>query len=200
MNKIFIVGGGNSLKGFDFSILEKEKTIVVNDAIFDVSNPDVFITMDYYFISKMDCQKYNEFRKIGTNKIYVKKPKDEYDEATKFREFDLIINSTQEKHFSYNFKNFAHGKNSGFCALQYAIILGYKEIYLLGIDLCLNNGESHYHGNTNIQNYDELLLKYFENFYLSIRELKKNIKIYSCSEISKLNKFLDFKNINEVLK
>jgi hypothetical protein len=47
----FVVGGGPSLNGFDFSELNGFDTIAVNKAVEFIQNPTYFITTDYsYFI------------------------------------------------------------------------------------------------------------------------------------------------------
>ena len=44
--RCFIVGGGESLKGFDFSFLHGEKVIAVNRAYEDVPDADIWYAMD----------------------------------------------------------------------------------------------------------------------------------------------------------
>jgi len=198
MNKIFIIGGGTSLNGFDYSILKNEDTITVNRSIFDVPNPNYWITMDYnnYLVNLRDDKRYEKFIFNTAQKYLIVKRtilKNYYDVT----DIQHIIFASNEKYFGNDYENFAHGNNSGFCALQLAIIKRYKEIYLLGVDLCTKDGKSHYHDDYSAlkSNYE----RWFKNFYLSIRDYQGESKIYSCSKISRLNDFIDFKNINEVL-
>ena len=68
----FIVGGGSSLKKFDFTKLANKNTIVVNKAIVDVPNPKHFITMDYTFLKKIrDDVQYITNRKELNKKMLI---------------------------------------------------------------------------------------------------------------------------------
>lgn len=59
--------------------------------------------------------------------------------------YDLIIKSYRVKGFGKTFKDFANGNSSGFSALQLALILGYKTIHLVGLDLVTDGDETHWH-------------------------------------------------------
>jgi len=217
-DKIFIVGGGNSLKDFDFNLLKNEITICINQSIFHVPEPNYFITMDYSWILSLKTKgQYEDFIMSNVNKFFIAnlspnsglryidnqfifKNKDVYDLSS----IDVIIKSSFSKIFG-NWNSFAHGNNSGFCALQLALCLRFKEIYLLGVDLCTKDGKSHYHDDykQDIKHFHNKLELYYENFKSSINDYKENkpkTKIISCSKISRLNEFIIYKNINEVVR
>jgi len=214
MEKIFVVGGGPSLKNFDFKLLTHYKTIAVNKSVFDLENPTYFITMDYSFTKKigekagwlltLDCPKIfvagldvphiveKEGRFIDTrfNMIY-----DLY-------MFDVIIKSYKRDGLSLSLAGFRNGWNSGYCGLQLAIALGYTEIYLLGIDLCVNNNDTHYHGGYGEpkEKLESKLEIYYQLFKEGLNLAKiAGIKVYSCSPISRLNEIIPYVNIKEVL-
>ena len=114
----------------------------------------------------------------------------------------MIIKSRKENGIGFEFKDFRHGLNSGFCAFQLALLLGYKEIYLLGIDLNIQ-GKTHYHGGYNESEYTfaPKLNRYFELFKEAILEVhsKTNeIKIYNCSEDGRLNSILPYRSLEEL--
>ena len=48
----FVVGGGPSLNGFDFSLLNGFDTIAINKAVEYIQNPTYFITTDYSYFTK----------------------------------------------------------------------------------------------------------------------------------------------------
>ena len=102
-----------------------------------------------------------------------------------------------------SFNDFRTGLNSGYCALQLAILLGYEKIYLLGIDLNPTSS-THYHKGygTKIKRFHALLLDYFKHFKEGLEQIKKDdkgIEVISCSPTSKLNSIIQYQNIEEVL-
>lgn len=151
--KLFIVGGGPSLCGFDFSRLGNKSTVVVNNSVFDVPNPNYFITMDYTWLTKnsiLDRSRNREkFLSKGIHKVFVvsfagdrtrcewtsKGVKDKYfDLEYDLSLFDQIIPAAQYGGIGVDIEDFRCGSDSGFCALQLGTLLGYKRIYLLGMD------------------------------------------------------------------
>ena len=117
----------------------------------------------------------------------------------KLEYFDMIIKSRAVDGLGLSFNDFRNGDNSGYCALQLAIVLGYKEIYLLGIDL-ISEESTHFHGGYGEQteNFNKKLESYYQHFYkglLNLKEFYSEIKIYSCSLISRLNTLLEYKEL-----
>ena len=51
-DSVYIVCGGTSLYDFPFHTLAERDTIVVNSALREVPNPNLFITVDYTFLRK----------------------------------------------------------------------------------------------------------------------------------------------------
>jgi len=153
----FVVGGGPSLSGFDFSQLNGFDTIAINKAVEYLQNPTYFITTDYsyfikaslpiekinqkahhtYFVANMshDYMQYRNGQVIDTRRNFV------YEDLY---QYDGVIESYNKLGFSDNLANFSHGENSGHCGIQLALLLGYKKIYLLGFDLN-NEGQTHFH-------------------------------------------------------
>lgn len=184
MDFICVIGGGPSLKGFDFSKLRDLDTIAVNSAIQDVPNPTYFITCDSGFVKRAVRAK---FWNVNTKKILIFThkilPYESY--------FDLVIEPKScGGGIGFTMDNFITGCNSGFCALQYAVLLGYKKIYLLGIDLDTKGG-NHYHNRTNL--YVSHLKTFYNHFVDALAVLKNtDIKVISCSPISRLNEFIPY--------
>ncbi len=216
MNKnVYIIGGGYSLKGFDFNKLKDKDTITINKSIFHVPNPTYFITCDYSFIHRL--RHSNLAHNFETNKavkffivqshlsyliekegkiIDIRTNKYIYD----LKNFDVIIKSYKSEGVGFSWNDFRNGINSGFCALQIAILLGYKNIYLLGFDLDVKNENTHFHEGygQSINSFRKKLDKYLEYYQKALTYLKNQkpeIKIYSCSKISKLNNIIPYKEI-----
>jgi hypothetical protein len=163
-NKVFIIGGGPSLSGLDLSFLDSEDVICVNKAIDLVKNPKYFITMDYSFFGKVGssvraitARAQSSHFIVNKQHQYIQNIKGVYtDTRTNFRyeglgHFTSVISAFKETNaisgFGQNLTEFCHGDNSGYCAIQFALLAGYTEIYLLGFDLSepVNSEQTHFH-------------------------------------------------------
>jgi hypothetical protein len=213
--EVFIIGGGPSLKNFDFLKLADKDTIVVNKSILHVPFPSYFITVDYTVLGKIGIQS---FKQVNTTKIFVAnfsiptlKEADGVITDTKFNLayenltfFDRVIKSHKSDGIGLSFDDFRSGSNSGFCAFQLAVLLGYKKIYLLGIDLDTSNNITHYHGGygEGVGSFDVKLKDYFMSFkagLLQLSILREDIKVFNCSITSALNYILPYKSVEEIL-
>jgi len=204
---VYIIGGGNSLKGFDFEKLRNEDTISVNKSASYVPNLDYFITMDFTALKKIQ-----DLKKCKATKIFIANFTEPYIEEKdgkiqdtrfgliyKLEDFDVVIKSRDKEYFGLTFNDFRHGCNSGYCALQLAIILGYKEINLLGIDLIAGEGTHFFEGyGEGIKSFNKKLdiyYSYFTQGILAFYDKHLNVNIYNCSKNSRLDEILEYKEI-----
>jgi len=210
MKPCYIIGGGSSLKDFDFKRLKNKDCISVNESVF-VCPSKYFVTVDYSWMTELRKKslKYNLFVTNPTNKFFIANLKQsglEYKDNLfiwnnkqiyDLTEFDIVIRSRTHSGFG-SWGSFANGINSGFSALQLALCLGYTQIYLLGIDLHVGT-QTHFHTEykNNKDVFNQKLNQYFENFYFSLRDFKK-ARIISCSEFSPLNNILPYKPLDEI--
>lgn len=211
--KVYIIGGGPSLSGFDFDLLSGKEVITVNKSILDIPNPKYFITVDFTFLRKV---RWSVINKIRTTKVFVaclhfpfmseekgRIVDTRYNIVYDLKDFDVIIKSRKEDGIGFTFREFRNGLNSGYCALQLAVLLGYKEINLMGIDLCLEQNKSHYHEGygQNLEKFNEQLTKYYTLFGQGLEQIQKesNIKIYSLSPISRLNSIIPYRGFQDSL-
>lgn len=207
-SKVFIIGGGPSLSNFDFSTLEGQDVIAVNKSIEHVQSAKYFITMDYTFLQKTqltvdDINKKadSSYFVLNTGHDYIKNVNGIFTDTRnnlqylKLNEFSGVIQSKLDylpsTGFGKNISEFCHGSNSGYCALQLAILAGYKEIYLLGFDFAIESNKTHFHNGyrQNTQRFQGNLVKYRANFVKSI-QLSKKTNIFSCSAGSFLNSYI----------
>ena len=166
----FVVGGGPSLNGFDFTQLNGYDTIAINKSVEFIQNPTHFITTDYsYFLKaslpieqiKLKCK--NTYFVANMSHDYMKVQKGEViDTRRNFVYEDLyqysgVIESHKVDGFGSTISEFCNGNNSGHCGIQLALLLGYTKIYLLGFDLN-SSGQTHFH-----QSYKEADQKSFKN-------------------------------------
>lgn len=204
--EIYIVGGGESLKGFNLKQLENKTSIAVNKAIY-YYNPTYFLTKDTDFLILMVSNPplINKVKKY----FIVDTTRKDIEVRNKsivcghlifgLDTYEGIIKSNRKDGFSLEYNDFRHGDNSGYSALQFAILMGYNQIYLLGFDLTIKN-QTHFHNGygESIYSFQKRLREYYQTFEKGLKELQKerpDINIYSCSKISRLNDIIKYKEL-----
>jgi hypothetical protein len=218
-SRVFIIGGGPSLLDFDFSILKDEDTICVNKAIEHITNPTYFLTMDYTFFSKTKLSIDDISKKAKSSHFVVNasnlciqyidgvftdtRSNFKYDNLNKLTSIivsnDVINNVTG---FGLTLNNFANGQNSGFSAVQFAILAGYTEIYLLGFDLSDNNGLTHFHSgyHDTHKRFNNDMLVFKDNFITAFQKFGTS-NFYTTTNKSVLSSMITYVplfKINEI--
>lgn len=127
--RCFVIGGGASLRDFDFSLIENELTIGVNK-IYRVFEPTILFFADRIM--------YDEIMPLKMKSIKVAV---DYTNAC----FDGVyyVRSAGTKGVGMDIDNLYTGNNSGFGALNLALVLGAEPIYLLGFDYIPIDGKYH---------------------------------------------------------
>jgi hypothetical protein len=185
-NRVFIVGGGPSVSKFNLAQLTNEKTICINQAVFDTPNPDYLISCDYTFVNKVKRQR---IQSLNCTRIFVAQFINHVvqDVAARIVDtklniiydlscFDVIIKARNRSGIGSNFRDFRTGGNSGYCGLQLAILLGFKQIVLVGFDLTMEKNRTHYHNvyTTDPQKFTNRLDSYYHEFSTGLISLKSS--------------------------
>jgi len=214
-NPVAVVAGGTSIKNIDLGELQYKNIdiITVNKSVFSVGNPKYMITMDYTFLRKIDVSK---LMSINTTKVFVANFSKDYiqnvdgrivDKRTNLiydlKNFDMIVKSYRCEGMGVSFNDFRNGECSGFCGLQFAVLMGYNPIYLFGVDLVSVDGNTHFHGGygESEDKFNRKLEVYYNNFVTGIDRLKQclpSVSIYSCSKVSRLNNIIEYREIKDV--
>ena len=211
--EIYLVAGGPSLKDFDFQQLRNEDTIAVNMAAYDVPDPTYCITADSKIFKQL-CD--GRFDGIDTTWVLVTNPEHcsmKYRNGKFMRVGsdyiynlfapNIVIRNAGCDGIGFSFKDFRTGYNSGFCAFQLAVLLGYQRIFLLGFDMQKTHG-GHYHSRyKGRQIAPSVLDQFYQNFVVAFDILGKcsEIEVISCSQTSRLNEhiaFVPFEDIPEL--
>jgi len=138
-NKLLIVGNGSSLRDFDFKWLLNVKFLGMNAAFrywkLTEIYPDYYICMDTIVIASLKDEIYKLIQKRAENGIQLffirKKLLNFYPELNNVPEVTFF-----EDYFnSPYFEGITQGITTGSFAALLGAMLGYKHIYLLGIDL-----------------------------------------------------------------
>jgi len=181
----FVIGGGASIlrlkkKGFDFRKLESEITVGANKA-YKLFTPKYLIFRDRSYWLNYE----EEVREVSCVKFCPKEIMDMYkiDDPT-------IVGLTREEVIQH--RGVASGQaenlfpNAGASALLIAHMMKCNPIYLLGIDLQLDHGRSHFHGEYN--SISKSFLSNIKTFKYIVPNLKEQgVEVFSCSKISILN-------------
>jgi len=101
--------------------------------------------------------------------------------------------------------DFHCASDSGYCALQLAVGMGIKKIYLLGMDFVIDRTRTHYRPDCQHHALDEyqkdlnLFLDAYIQAFVDIHA-KTDIEVVSLSKISRLNAYIPYEDVDTVLK
>jgi len=164
----FIIGGGPSLEGFDWSRLKGKRTIGINRA-FERFEPTIIFSMDTRFLAWLERGEYGpEMKKRLIRSSAYKVWQCTY--TAQLPAFIYIIKVHKDYYtgcraFTESLKiGIGHGDNSGYGALNVACCLGANPIYLLGYDLKHENGKSHWHEGHPAKQKEEAIEKWIGHF------------------------------------
>lgn len=176
---IYIVGGGSSLKDFDFNQLQNKIVIAINKAFLYIPFAQVLYWSDTRFFEWYE-KEIEQFK--GIKVTCRPEPK----RANIINLLNTGKNGLET--MSYGIRD---GGNSGYAAINLAYHLGAKTIILLGFDMYTNGKETHWHdGYTSTANTDVMSKLMIPNFDTLVSPLeKRKVKIYNASLNSKLECF-----------
>lgn len=128
-----LVGGGPSLKSFDWKLLkDRPRVIVVNRAFVDVPTADIFFTEDERFVRKFS-EGLSSFK--GLKVFHALAPEFIGPCREAVPDLTVIERKRQDKYWSRSLEDgLSYSSNSMIGALNLADILGAGTIYLLGVD------------------------------------------------------------------
>jgi len=131
--RCFIIGGGSSLKDFDFDMLRGEHIIAINRAVEYVPFAEIMFSLDsqlygWYKRHKIDgWEKFESFRGL---RVWVETPGGKWDNDV------LLVKMAGDKGLALTLPDGIYtGGNSGYAAINLAVALGANPINLLGFDM-----------------------------------------------------------------
>jgi len=194
--KCFLLGGGPSLKGFDYNFLSGQLTIGINRT-FEVFEPTLLYCMDARFYDwvvfgepgkGVDLERKKRWNSLLSLKVFLGT------KGKKYKEGVVTVRRRTEQTISLDLKKGIYGgTNSGFGALMLAIALGAKEIYLLGYDFKVEEKDTHWHNGygwlskKKQENVLKTYIKIFERFAPTIDRM--GIKVINLNPDSALRCF-----------
>jgi len=203
--RCFIIGGGSSLRDFDFSRLDNELTIGVN-RIFEFYSPSIFYSMDTRFhawvitghLDKYDKSYVHEaWKSFKSTKVFLC-PLSQYDFGNGVYVVNRVLDTMVSRDLNYGMFG---GNNSGFGALMLAIMLGANPIYLMGFDMKAES-KTHFHSGYPNQQIENLRIK-LESYRKQMHDVSPTIhnmgfKVVNLNPSSGITCF-EFDTINNVL-
>jgi len=195
-----ILGGGPSLGGFDFSVLDGTHTIGINK-MFKLYPSEVHYSMDHTFFEMVELNRkpsqdhyelHQVWRQYHGIKVFMRAQRQVFNENVYY------VSDLNQKGVSLDLESGIYkGNNSGCGALMLAVALGCTQIGLLGYDFKVKeNGKqvkTHCH-----EGYDRgtmrSLLRNLENFRNCIEEMgpclsKLGISVFNLNPDSALQCF-----------
>jgi len=203
--RCFILGGDESLSGFNYSILDNNITIGINRS-FESYNSTLLYSMDTRLYNWITLGKLDEYDKSNVKqKWYDYTGQPVYLCPLSNFEFGkevCVVRRLMHMSISKSLNTGIYGgNNSGIGAIMLAIALGFKFIFLLGIDMRIVNKTHHHSGYPN-QSVDRLkskLDKYISMFNEIAPMIKDaGIRVINLNKESALKCF-DFTDIKEVI-
>lgn len=179
---VYIVGGGPSLNGFDFSQLHDKNVIGCNTAAlrlgFEVCDICLFVDVTWFLDN---FNKLSKFQGLVVTNC----------QSMLFRnEPWLKVMERMEDGLHRNALGF--GGNSGATALNLACILGAKRIFLLGIDCVSTKSDHHWHKDTRAVPQPGLYDKFKNGFGRMCLDLPKvfpGTQVFNLNQASSLRCF-----------
>jgi hypothetical protein len=195
--RVFIIGSGASLKGFDFSILDSEFTIAVNHTVIYYPNAKAVLFLDANFLDKNN----HEARKFlkGYKGMVFCSFRTQYQKEN-INAIPFYVNNDRLE-LKFN-RGIWGARLSGLAAVSLALIMQAEQIYLLGYDLKKESPIVHFYDEPGKVKYDnakgygaERLKSHIKsfNFFDPYKE-----KIFNLSANSDIPNF-KFKKLEEVI-
>ena len=192
----FIIGGGPSLIGFDFNRLRgRGHVIVINRAFEFAPFADILFFMDwrFYRLCHDDPARYRMWQDFKGHKVFLnimgRKLEDCYS-----------VRSVGRHGLSKSIAGgLHHGNNSGVGALNLALCLKARPIYLLGYDMRHENGQAHFHSGYGAVAHEKTALSFAREFERIGKGIADKSGIINLNPRSTLRLF-PFGNVDEVLK
>lgn len=166
-SSVFIIGGGASLKGFNFSLLKGKNTIGINDAFrlgSDISRVCLFGDASWFHRVKWDLEKFQgKVASMATSIMNLNLP------------WMIKLGRSKE---GLGVKT-APGWNysTGAAAICVAFHLGVKQIYLLGFDMGLTANRSHWHAHRSKTTSEDAFRRHLRGIHAIADELKKHPEV-----------------------
>lgn len=187
MSQVYVVGGGASLKGFDWGRLNGKRVMAVNRAYEVLPQAEVVYFSDFRFwIWNQDDLNSHAGRKI-TSAAKIKQKNIERVKITGLTGIDTTPGCIRQ------------GNNSGYGAINLALHLGATQILLLGFDMKFSGGQCHWHDGYPVLNSEKMLKNMLHYFDTMVEPMEKlGVEVINLNTESELHCFKKM-SVEEIL-
>lgn len=161
---VFVVGGGVSLSSFDWDLLKEEWTIGCNDAYVrgkEIIKICLFGDHKWFEVHKKSLAQYAQSGGV----VFTSCPQ------LQRSSFKWVF-SIPRKSRGFHVDALGWNMNTGANAINLALLLGAKRIFLLGFDMHLTEGKTNWHEN----NLDKPNAKLYATFLKAMGNLDQHLK------------------------
>lgn len=155
---VFIIGGGVSLVSFNWELLKPELTIGCNDAYKhgkDVCKICIFGDMKWFETHQRELKNFKGTVFTNINRLlHTKLP---------------WLWTMQRDAMGLYKESLAWNFSTGASAINLALILGAKRVYLLGFDMQLTNGKNNWHENRLDKPPDDIVFNKFREGFIKLK-------------------------------
>lgn len=179
-NTVFIIGGGNSLRGFDFDRLRGKCVVALNSAYKFVGEDSVLYWMDQHWAKKQKDSLSKHPSTLRFTSYHTQVDRGPYD--------SFPLRHTGDYGYDPDIGS-VRGNNSGTQALNLVVNMNPKRVILLGYDMGYNDSKSHFHDLQPPSQPDV----YVKSFIPSLESLAKEIshvEVINCSSVTAITCFL----------
>ncbi len=165
MTRLFLIGGGASLRGFDFTGLRNERVWAINTAFLDCPWAELVYWTDPWVYERNQAA-FDAFpgRKVlGLDRT--RKPRLEFERSDIERLYFSGLEGFDERP-----GHCRHGNNSGYALLHKAIQANEPRIYLLGYDMRADEKRSNYHNRNQRVIRDEVFARQMCRYFPGLVE------------------------------
>lgn len=178
---VFIIGGGKSLETFDWNLLKREYTIGCNDAYTlgqSVCNICVFGDSKWFNVHQRALSKFEGAVFTNAPRFY----------KTTIPWLWVML----RKNLGFGHDTLGWNNNTGATAINLALILGAKRVYLLGFDMHPTKGQTNWHSNSVDRRQEGVYSKFLTAFNRLPGDLEREFPgrvIINVTDNSSLNVF-----------
>lgn len=179
--EVFIIGGGTSLRDFDWNILIPELTIGCNDAFRlgeQVCKICLFGDSSYFHNREKELEKFKGMVMTNHPRFNTQSPN--------------WLLTIPRKPRGLHSDALGWNDNTGFAAINLAILLGASKIYLLGFDMKMAGGKHNWHDGRKDRSGGIVYQKFLKSVPYILKDKKNrfpNVEIYNITDDSELNAF-----------
>ena len=187
------IGGGPSLRGFDFSVLRGRNTIGCNDAFrlgADIVKVLAFGDNGWWHRNKFEIEEKFKGHMVtsapGLFRIQIRN----------------CLRMVREKDGYHTGHSLGWNYSTGAMAINFAGSLGAKRIFLLGYDLMQRQGRFHWHDHGRRKVEEASYTRFLQGFYKLKKNMPSDIRVINVTDGSKLTAFevMSFEDFHKELQ